>query len=209
LIPQHAKTETPLSSSSLPHRAARTTIAGVHVVDEIITLYRERGDAMYFGEPVTQLAHALQAAWLAELDGSDDALVIAALLHDIGHLLHGRDEAIAGRTIDARHERIGATWLARHFDAAVSEPVRLHVAAKRYLCAVERQYLNELSTASVQSLALQGGPLTPAAAHEFEAQPAWRAAVRLRRWDDRAKVVGLAVPGLEGYGMRMGQLAVR
>lgn len=169
------------------------------VFDEIKALYADRGSAAYFGEAVTQTEHALQTAHLAEADGASPTLVVAALLHDIGHLLHRAGEDIAERGIDTRHERIGARWLARHFGAAVSEPVRLHVAAKRYLCGVEPAYIERLSAASIQSLELQGGPMRPGESRQFERQDDWQAAVRLRRWDEEAKVVGLRVPDLEHY----------
>ena len=106
---------------------------------------------------------------------------------------------MADRGIDARHERSGGSWLARNFGPEVAEPARLHVDAKRYLCAAEASYLDGLSRASRQSLALQGGPMTLEEIRTFEANPHHREAVRLRRWDDEAKVPGLEVPGLESY----------
>ena len=168
-------------------------------LDEIADLFRERGAESYFGEAVTQLEHALQAAHLAETDGAPPALVAAALLHDIGHLLHSGGEDVADRGIDTRHERIGARWLSPRFGIAVSEPVRLHVAAKRYLCNVDPDYAGRLSAASVQSLELQGGPMSDGQARQFERQDHWREAVRLRRWDEDAKVPGLVVPDLDHY----------
>jgi predicted HD phosphohydrolase len=105
------------------------------IVIAIEELFERRGAAMYFGEPVTQLAHALQCAWLAERAGASDALVVAALLHDVGHLVHGLDEDVADNGIDARHEQAGQRWLAQFFGLEVTEPVRLHVEAKRYICA--------------------------------------------------------------------------
>jgi gamma-butyrobetaine dioxygenase len=172
-------------------------------VDQIIALFETEGDAAYFGEPVSQKEHALQAACMAEQEEAPDPLVVAALLHDIGHLLHGLPEQIADQGIDARHEEAGEAWLSRYFGPEVAEPVRLHVAAKRYLCAVQPDYLAQLSAASVQSLALQGGPFSAAEAREFEQNPHYQAAVRLRGWDDRAKIPGLAVPGLEHYRPRL------
>ena len=169
------------------------------VVDDILAAFAEQGRGAYFGEAVTQAEHALQAAHLAETAGASREQVAAALLHDIGHLLHGLPEDIADRGVDGRHEEAGAAWLARHFGPAVAHPVRLHVAAKRYLCAVEPGYREGLSPASRQSLELQGGPFTDEEARRFEQQPHWRSAVALRRWDDAAKVPGLAVPGLEHY----------
>ena len=179
------------------------------VVETVFRLFAIGGEVAYFGEAVSQTAHALQSAHLAERAGADDALVVAALLHDVGHLLHGLPEDISERGIDGRHEQGGADWLARHFGPAVSEPVRLHVAAKRYLCAVEPAYLAGLSPASRHSLDLQGGPFDAQAARAFEDEPVFRDAVRLRRWDDEAKVPGLAVPGLDHYRGRLAVVARR
>jgi phosphonate degradation associated HDIG domain protein len=178
------------------------------VWDEIAELFAARGADLYVGEPVTQLEHGLQAAHLAEVAEAPDTLVAAALLHDIGHLLPEDAEGAAAAGIDARHEEAGQAWLAGRFGPAVTEPVRLHVAAKRYLCAVEPAYLATLSPASVHSLGLQGGPMTDAEARSFEANPHYRDAVRLRRWDDEAKIVGLAVPGFDHYRARL-ETAVR
>src|SRR5262245_8960167 len=116
-----------------------------NVVDSVVELFLIAGRAAYFGEPVSQEEHALQCAELAEKDGADDALVIAALLHDVGHLLHHRGEDIAERGSDAQHELIGQKWLMRRFGLAVAEPVRLHVAAKRFLCATDSSYQVQLS----------------------------------------------------------------
>src|ERR1700730_17622118 len=121
-------------------------------VDRIFELFERRGDEAYFGEPVSQSEHALQAASQAEKEGAPDSLVVAALLHDIGHLVHGLSEGIADRGVDGRPEAVGGAWLSRHFGPEVAAPCRLHVAAKRYLCAVEPEYGRQLSPASVQSL---------------------------------------------------------
>jgi phosphonate degradation associated HDIG domain protein len=169
------------------------------VFKEIERLFAEHGDSEYFGEPVSQSEHALQAAQMATAEGAPNSLITAALLHDIGHLLHGRGEDIAEKGVDCQHEEAGGAWLARWFGPDVTEPVRLHVPAKRYLCAVDAEYLNALSPASVQSLALQGGPFTPNEVREFENHPFFREAVRLRRWDDAAKIPELGVPGVDAY----------
>jgi phosphonate degradation associated HDIG domain protein len=171
----------------------------MNVTDRIFTLFREKGDGAYFGEDVTETEHALQCARLAEQSGADPELIAAALLHDIGHLLHGLPEDVAERGIDGRHEDAGASWLGRHFGPAVVDPVRLHVAAKRYLCAVEPSYHAGLSEASRRSLTLQGGVMPSDEARRFEQEPHFRAAIAVRRWDDGAKVPNLEVPGLEHY----------
>jgi phosphonate degradation associated HDIG domain protein len=171
----------------------------VNVIACIFTLFREKGQGAYFGEAVTEAEHALQSAHLAEQSGAAPELVAAALLHDVGHLLHGLGEDVADRGIDGRHEDVGAAWLERHFSRAVVDAVRLHVAAKRYLCAVEPAYHAQLSEASRRSLDLQGGPMSAEEVRRFEQEPGFRAAVAVRRWDDVAKVPGLDVPGLDHY----------
>lgn len=165
------------------------------VIAEIEALFAARGGAHY-GEGVSQTEHALQAALCAERDGATPALIAAALLHDIGHLLVDEPEDIAEHGIDTEHESVASAWLSRHFGPEVTEPVRLHVAAKRYLCTAEPGYLERLSPASVLSLKLQGGPLSDAEAAAFAAGPQAAAAASLRRWDDEAKVAGLTTPGL-------------
>lgn len=167
--------------------------------DEAIQLMTSRGGGSYFGEPVTQLEHALQAAHLAAEARSPPALTLAALLHDIGHLLHGLPETIANEGVDTRHEELGYRWLIARFGPAVAEPVRAHVGAKRYLCRTDGTYFAQLSPASIQSLHLQGGPASDEEARRFERLPWHREAVQLRRWDDAAKQPGLAVPPLSAY----------
>jgi phosphonate degradation associated HDIG domain protein len=169
------------------------------LVDEIMRLMTERGVESYFGEPVSQLEHALQTAWLASQANSTPALIAAALLHDLGHLRHDLGEGIGADGIDTRHEQLGYDWLLARFGPAVAEPVRDHVAAKRYLCRVDPEYYAQLSPASIQSLGLQGGPFSEDEASAFECLPRYREALQLRRWDDAAKVPGLPVPPLEEY----------
>jgi len=175
-------------------------------VDEVFALFAAGGSEAYFGEPVTQLEHALQAAWYVEQHSGNKALIVAALLHDIGHLLHHEGEDIADRGVDTRHEEMGTKALAGHFPAAVLDPIYLHVAAKRYLCFAEGRYYDELSPASKQSLALQGGPMTATEAEAFLALPHAGEAVTLRRADDAAKTPNLQVPGLESYRERVASL---
>ena len=169
------------------------------ISDEIFDLFARRGREAYFGEPVSQLEHALQTAHQAELVGATGSLVVAALLHDIGHLLHRLPEDVADRGIDGRHELIGAAWLAKGFGEEVTEPIRLHVAAKRYLCRMDKEYFDRLSFASRQSLALQGGPMNESEVREFEASSYSREGLLVRQWDDTAKEVGLKVPELSYY----------
>ncbi len=157
------------------------------VVDLIFDTFRASGAAAYLGEPVTLRQHMLQAAVAAELDGAPPELVVAALLHDYGHLIHGGDEDAADHGLDTEHEEVGYRFLSTYFPAVVVEPVRLHVAAKRYLCAVDPSYAGKLSPASVHSLALQGGPMDAPEIAEFEAFSHFADACRLRRYDDIAK----------------------
>lgn len=160
----------------------------------IAELFVSEGAAEYLGEPVTQAAHMLQAATLAQRDGASHELVAAALLHDVGHFTG----AVTGRQLmsgtDNRHDQVGADWLAQWFGPKVTEPIRLHVAAKRYLCAVEPGYAATLSDASVFTLSIQGGPMRDAEVRDFAVSPYAEAACRLRRWDDAAKQPGALTP---------------
>ena len=160
-------------------------------IAELLTL---KADGQYGLHDITQRQHALQSAWLAEQQGCPDALVVASLLHDVGHLVHELGEAPAEQGIDDRHEERGHEFLAAWFGPEVTEPVRLHVAAKRYLCAVEADYFGKLSKDSVLSLSLQGGPMSAEEARNFAALPQAQAAVQLRRFDEQAKVKDLATP---------------
>jgi gamma-butyrobetaine dioxygenase len=165
----------------------------------IAELFAAEGAREYPGEAVTQAQHMLQAAALAEGAGAAPELVAGALLHDVGHFtgtVSGRD-LMTGT--DSRHGDRGADWLARWFGPGVTEPVRLHVAARRYLCAVEPGYFGALSPASVHTLRVQGGPMTPAESAEFEASPWCQSALRLRRWDDAARNPGAIVPAFAYY----------
>jgi phosphonate degradation associated HDIG domain protein len=152
---------------------------------EIEQLYAARG-GLHYGEGVTQLEHALQSAVLAEAEGSPPTLIVAALLHDIGHLFE-REEDVTHARSDDRHEAVGARTLEALFPEAVYRPVALHVAAKRYLCFMEAQYFAGLSAASQQSLKLQGGAFDQSQALAFERAPYWQNAVQLRRFDDMGK----------------------
>ncbi len=178
------------------------------VTVEILELFRKAGDSEYGGEAVTQLEHGLQAAFFAERTGASAALITAALLHDVGHLLHALPDDAPDRGIDDLHEQLASRWLALRFAREVVAPVELHVAAKRYLCAVDDAYLQTLSGPSITSLALQGGPMSASEIHEFEQLPFWSDAVQLRKWDDAAKVVDLKTPDLQHFA-RYVDLAAR
>ena len=171
----------------------------MRVSDEVLALYGARGAGVYFGERVTMTEHGLQAAWFAQNESAPESMVIAALLHDVGHLLEPVPDDIADWKSDARHEELGARWLAQRFDLSVSEPVRLHVPAKRYLCATEGSYFKQLSSASLHTLSLQGGPMSAQEVQRFESESYFREAVRVRLWDDQGKVAGLKTPPLAAY----------
>lgn len=169
------------------------------ITNEIIAIFARRGAGAYFGESVSMAEHGLQAAYFARSAGAPPCLIVAALLHDIGHLVVDVPDNLADWTVDAHHEDIGGAWLARRFPAEVSEPVRLHVSAKRYLCATDSHYFSQLSPASVHTLGLQGGPMSAYEVACFETERHYREAVQVRQWDDRGKVAGLATPQLEDY----------
>lgn len=167
-------------------------------VSELAELFNRLG-GLHYGEDVSQLEHALQTAHHAKVDGAPPALVAAALLHDVGHMMQKAGEFAADQGVDARHEHIGAGYLARAFGPEVTEPVRLHVAAKRYLVVQRPGYLESLSKASLQSLALQGGPMTPGEALAFMALPHAEAALRLRAYDELGKVQGVEMADFDSY----------
>jgi phosphonate degradation associated HDIG domain protein len=168
------------------------------IVDRLLDVLGRAADR-YGQEAVNQCQHALQCAALAERAGATPELVAASLLHDVGHLLHALGEDAALRGVDARHEDVGAAFLARHFTPAVVDPVRLHVDAKRYLCGAKADYFDRLSPASVRSLELQGGPFDAAGQLAYLARPHARDALRLRVWDDEAKDPAAITPPLAHY----------
>lgn len=176
-------------------------------VDEILALFEKRGDSEYGGEEVTQLEHALQAALLAEQENASAELISAALLHDVGHLLHDLPDDAPDEGIDDHHESSASNFLRKHFPEAVTEPIRLHVAAKRYLCAVDQNYHATLSEPSMVSLKIQGGPMSSQEVQEFDANPFAKDAVRLRRWDDTAKDPDLETPPLKHFESYLRQSA--
>ena len=169
-----------------------TTDAPVLTLARIEALFLERGAAFYGGEQITQTEHALQCASLAQAAGEPESVIVAALLHDIGHLLDGCES-------DLRHQDVAAHALSACFDAAVVEPVRLHVAAKRYLCAIDPTYWAGLSPASKESLVWQGGAYDQSETQNFAAQPHAMAAVRVRRYDDQAKALDCVTPSFAHF----------
>lgn len=170
-------------------------------IDEIEELLLRKGAAQYGGESVSQLEHALQCAHLAEAAGESTHTIAAALLHDLGHMLRGEcaDAGEAATPRDDLHQYIALPFLRATFGDEVLEPIRLHVDAKRYLCHFDPAYLDTLSPASVRSLQLQGGAFDGEQAERFMKNPHAQAAVRLRRYDDLAKVPGARTPSLDHY----------
>ncbi len=176
--------------------------------DGLFELLARRGGGKYGLSDVSQIEHALQSAALAARRGLGDELVIAALFHDAGHLFVGDDVNLAERGIDDLHEQAGARVLERLFGRGVAEPVRLHVAAKRYLCGVNPDYFQKLSEDSRESLALQGGQMSVAEIAAFDQLEYRAAALALRLIDDEAKIAGLTTPGLETYRPIAARLAL-
>ncbi|KAF1042139.1 MAG: hypothetical protein GAK35_02882 [Herbaspirillum frisingense] len=166
-------------------------------LDDIGLLFERHGHTQYTGEPVTQLEHALQSAALAKEDGAPAGLIVASLLHDLGHMLEGSSQqhdtpTMAG--IDDLHQYRILPFLRPLFGDEVLAPIAMHVDAKRYLCATDAAYFSMLSEDSVRSLRLQGGIFDEEQAAAFIARPHAVDAVRLRRWDDLAKKAGHPTP---------------
>ena len=168
------------------------------IIDEIFANMR-RNEHMEYGERVTIVAHSLQTAVFAEQDGADDLMIAAAFLHDYGHFIHDLGEDIAEQGIDAIHEELGAEALRDYFVPEVIEPMRLHVAAKRYLVATDEEYVKTVSPASMLSLKVQGGPFNAEQVRDFEANPHFKRAVQLRLYDEAGKVPEMDVPAYEYY----------
>jgi phosphonate degradation associated HDIG domain protein len=171
------------------------------IADQIITLFNNKGAANYAGEEITQLEHACQAGQLATDDGQPDEIVLAAFLHDIGHLLDDSPDAedMNGYGV-MDHEKVGADHLLQlGFSNTIATLIAAHVSAKRYLCAVNKRYYDNLSTASKATLQFQGGPMSDAEVRVFEANPLWRLIVKMRSWDEEAKHPNIPLPNMEIY----------
>ena len=166
---------------------------------DLIEIYAGRATGLYGLTLVNQLAHAVQSAHHARAQGLKASVVVAALLHDMGHMIHQLGEHPAAMGIDDQHEVIGAHWLERYFGEDVTEPIRLHVAAKRYLCTVEDDYFGKLSKDSIESLALQGGQMSALEVTDFQQSAYWKDAVALRRIDEIAKDPKGAMPPFEEF----------
>ena len=162
-------------------------------------LFERRGGEEYLGERVTMAEHMLQAAWLAERAGEEESVIVAALLHDIGHFTGELGAFSMDDREDRHHEEAGAQLLARFLPPIVTDCVRHHVIAKRYLCTVEPAYLDALSAASRHSLELQGGCLSEDERRELDRHPNLDALLRVRRYDDEAKVAGRSTPPFSHY----------
>lgn len=176
-----------------------THSASPSVYEEIAQIYTERARFPYGLEDISQLQHALQSAVLAEANGESPALILASLLHDVGHMIHKLGENPAEEGVNDKHEILGAKWLAKRLPAAVAEPVRMHVEAKRYLCAAEPDYMERLTPDSVLSLKLQGGPMSADEAAAFQQTAYTEEAIRLRRYDEQAKDPAMETPPLEHF----------
>ncbi len=164
------------------------------IVDFIGGIFERRGDEEYLGEPVTMAEHMLQGATIAEQNGQPEEIIVGALLHDIGHFTSEFGTFSMDDTEDRHHEDAGAAVLERFFPSVITDCVRFHVAAKRYLCATKPTYFDRLSAASVHSLMLQGGPMTPDEVAVFEQNPNLKQIVAVRYLDDAGKRDDMETP---------------
>ncbi|MEH6402607.1 MAG: HD domain-containing protein [Sneathiella sp.] len=170
-----------------------------NIVDFIGDIFHRRGADSYLGEDVTMSEHMLQGAFLAEQAGAGDQVIAAALLHDIGHYTNEFPEDALEKGVNNYHDKAGAEVIKDFFPVLVIDSIRYHVAAKRYLCAVEGNYFDCLSDASVHTLNLQGGPMAPEEVTAFRSLPHLETIIQVRRWDDEAKVAGVSTPEFSYY----------
>lgn len=179
-----------------------------NIVPFLLDLFERRGPESYLGEPVSMADHMEQSAACAVEDGASNDIIVASLLHDIGHFIGEFPLDALENGIDNYHEDAGALILEQFYPASISEPVRLHVAAKRYLCAVDESYYDRLSEASINSLNVQGGKMNKQEIAEFEANPHHQAAIKLRYYDDDGKVTGRTIHKIEYYKDMLEELLV-
>ncbi|WP_421780421.1 (R)-1-hydroxy-2-trimethylaminoethylphosphonate oxygenase [Kiloniella litopenaei] len=175
------------------------TLTKENIVDFIGDIFHRRGADSYLGEDVTMSEHMLQGAQLAEKAGADDALIAAALLHDIGHYTNEFPDDALEKGINNHHDEAGAAVLEKFFPPVITECVRQHVAAKRYLCAKDEAYFSRLSDASIHTLNLQGGPMSEAEMQELEKNPHLKEIIQVRYWDDEGKDPSVKTPPYEYY----------
>jgi phosphonate degradation associated HDIG domain protein len=168
--------------------------------EHVIRLFEQRGQGRYGSEQVSQLQHALQCAVFAKRQGAGSAMIVAALLHDLGHIIdHQAMPESDDQNLDDAHEQRAYQWIKSNFGKSVADPVRLHVAAKRYLCTVEPEYLAKLSPASLKSFHDQGGLMSQSQIDDFRDEPFAFEAVELRRWDDLAKDPTMQTPTIDDF----------
>ncbi len=170
------------------------------VIAKIKSVFKQRGTEQYGTECVTQLQHALQSAQLAEETGASASLITAALMHDIGHIFESPDLPNSCEdNLDDKHEFVANAWIKKHFGPEVADPIRLHVVAKRYLCTKDPTYEKTLSPTSLKSFRDQGGKMDAEEISQFETEPFFREALKLRQWDDLAKVKDKQTPPIDYF----------
>jgi phosphonate degradation associated HDIG domain protein len=171
-----------------------STLTKDNIVAFLGDIFDRRGGEEYLGEPVTMAEHMLQGAAIAEQNGQDEIIIVSALLHDIGHFTSEFGTFTMDDTEDRYHEEAGAKVLEQFFPTVVTDCVRYHVAAKRYLCATKPEYFNRLSEASIHSLNLQGGPMNADEVAEFEANPNLKEIIAVRYLDEAGKRADMETP---------------
>ncbi len=175
------------------------TLTRENIVAFIGDIFALRGGEEYLGEAVTMAQHMLQGATIAEQNGLPEEIIVGALLHDIGHFTSEFGTYHPDDTEDRHHEDAGEQVLAPFFPSVITDCVKYHVAAKRYLCATKPEYFSRLSPASVHTLELQGGPMTPNELAEFEQNPNLKEIIQVRFLDEAGKRADMETPGFEHF----------